>query len=351
MPRRRTSSPEESDIATLAQLITASLTEPTTLPFDEFFESRITAKTRNNPAAGRSCIAAVRRVYAAGRLTDDEAFCLVHEINESVFESRPITYTDECFAFLRACGEPELAEILATDPIAAWKRANVGYEAIFGMERPEEKTSWSVSYPSPDAPLPESVRVGNDATDPGAADSFTLDDDDSEDDDRDDTIAAHVTWWHDATGEGRMWTVSAVLAFAFGSGTAEEPENALRWIESIQIAHEHGYLDADLNALALYQVASGLVDWDEPVMRGIEEQMEEMGTDSGSDWDTLLKDEPKELAIWHALRAAQVTREDRLIRKILEDCGEEELAREMGEQLAGFKARIARSAEKWGVDL
>ena len=381
----------ERMIAQCAQLLTVSLTETLDFPYGEVFQ-RLQAQVADNDPAGRRWIVAVRRVHAKGHLTDDQADALIHHIAELVtrtydgagltFEEATTRHDGLACALLRTLGEERLAGRIESEGRDFRVRS---LDALTELWRKDsaEGPGWRVAYPSPEGPVPErpvkraispvknasvEADAGDDADDeddddedddeaaaagdPDAGDAAREKGDDDDDDDEDADLAGRVEQWRQAANHVSMWTVAAVLNFAWSGAYGNEDGDGDKEIASIQCARDLELIDKELAYMLLDRIADAMIgDMEsDPVLHGIEEQMEEMGLDSGWDGADKPGEDPRTVAGWKALRAAQVRREELIKREILRARGEEEMAHLMEHSPEEFRAGLAETAKLWDVE-
>jgi hypothetical protein len=406
---------EERLITECARMLTVSLSDPAEFPFAEFLE-RIEAQSADDEPVGRRWIAAVHRVHAAGRLTDDQAHALIHQIAYAVISEcftrdpvmgpltrqiqeiaealkrsgepedgaaakaankqvnkllmeRMVRHEVICIERLRALGEEELAQRMQTEGRAFRVSAMEGLKQLWAKEG-DDGRSWKIAYPSPDSPI-EKQDSSSEGTANGGEDEPEEDgerdgeedsegsegsedesDADEEDEDPDAILADYVSRWREATSGGGIWTVDAVLAFAYVGSYDNEDGYGDLWIASIQTARELGALDKSLSYLLLDRVADAMVA-DSPasdkVLCELEEQLDEIPYDESLEGKEPFDGDPRDREAWRALHAAYLRRREVLKRALLAAAGEAEMVRLMEERPAEFRVRVRTAATEWDV--
>ncbi|MFI5310661.1 MAG: hypothetical protein ACHQQ3_05480 [Gemmatimonadales bacterium] len=314
------------------------------------------------------------------------------EINRLLIQ-RSERHENLLIAFYRGIGEEEFAHRIESERRAFRVNALEAMKELWAKDYLEE-TGWKVAYPSPDAPLPEPAAGGVPAPDTprgerpdeledelvagdddelaveaedagGTSDQahdtqgdgaeFEEDPGDDEENVDDETrLAGYVERWREATSGGGIWTVEAVLAFAFIESMDNEDGMGDLWVQSIQAAREMGAVDKNLSYLLLNRVTDAMIP-DGPgadaVLLQLEEQMEEIpyiepasGEPEDPQWD------PRDREKWKAVSAAYHRRRELLRRALLARAGEQQMVRLMEERPAEFKMRTATAATEWGVD-
>lgn len=295
---------DEELISENAQMLTVALTEGIDYPFAELL-ALIDRQVEDNVAAARRWTAAVRRVHQSGLLADSQAETLIFEIGHVPGVRRPKGWEDA------------LRQLLSTES--------------------KDSTAWKVSYPSPETQSEEDAKAA-DNRDAGHPDDYES------------AVASRMEQWRQAVTGGEIWTVDAVLAFAFSAAHANEAGAGDICIESILRSRAIGVIGTGLSYLLLDHICAAMIDDADPISESIEEQMNEMGLDSA--WRPV--DNPDlpqtRVEMWQELRAAQRRREDILKAKILREKGETEMARLMLDDTPAFRARLFAMATEWGVD-
>ena len=347
---------DEQLTADSAQMIAVSVTEGIDFPFEELLE-RINRQTEGNKLAGRRWIAAVRRVHAAGKLTDAQADLLVIEIGDNVSEAytpeppatdlsarieKALVLRDE---WLSSVGEDDLVRRLRAAGASRLREWSDTFTELMHTES-KDPQAWKVSYPSPEG---VDAVAEKEASEEGDADGGAEVDADGEAAEADEAdVASGMEQWRRAIAGGDIWTVQAVLDFAYGASASDE-RSGNNCIESILRSRAIGVMSTELSYLLLDRICRSMVDDVDPICEAIEEKMNDLGLDSAWRPDEHPDHPRNDVEVWTELRAAQRRREDILKARILRAKGEEEMARLMLDDPDVFRARMASAAIEWGV--